>query len=214
MPNAPLRGAICIVFVIFESVFGHFEKTAKNYFWVSFWSILKFWKNQCSSWLWLPQTTGFNTLSRKVLIPIGLDPEKKFKELSKFSVFFTGTSVKHRNAKKAKRKLQNSDSVSEGKMIGKQGISRISIFSETSNGRLPLEHGSHGHQTSGKRVSDDSQRFILRRHKNCSIKHFDWKFNFLQFSRGFGGAGSKRTSKSTSASNFAQDTVYSLQFSR
>ena len=27
-----LRGAICIVFVIFESVFGHFEKTAKTYF--------------------------------------------------------------------------------------------------------------------------------------------------------------------------------------
>ena len=53
--NAPLRNAICIVFVIFESVFGHFEKTAKTYFWISFWLILKFWKNQFSSWFWLPQ---------------------------------------------------------------------------------------------------------------------------------------------------------------
>ena len=39
----------------------------------------------------------------------------------------------------------------------------ISIFFETSNGRLPLEISSDGPQTWPKRVSDDPRRFIFRR---------------------------------------------------
>ena len=44
--------------------------------------------------------------------------------------------------------------------------SRISIFFETSNGRLPLEDGSDRRETLPKRVSDDSRHLIFRRRKN------------------------------------------------
>ena len=39
------------------------------------------------------------------------------------------------------------------------------IFIETSNGRLPLEHGSDRRETLGKHVSDDLQLFIFQRRK-------------------------------------------------
>ena len=42
---------------------------------------------------------------------------------------------------------------------------RFRFFSETSKGRLPLEHGSDRRETLGKRVSDDLQHFIFRRPK-------------------------------------------------
>ena len=39
-------------------------------------------------------------------------------------------------------------------------------FWKTSNGRLPLEQGSDQHETLGKRVSGDSQRFIFGRQQH------------------------------------------------
>ena len=56
---------------------------------------------------------------------------------------FLGFGITHRGKNKKTREFQ--------------------IFSETSNGRLPLEHGSNRRETLPKRVSGDSQRFIFRR---------------------------------------------------
>ena len=53
--------------------------------------------------------------------------------------------------------------------------SRISIFFETSNGRLPLEDGSDWRETLGKRVSDDLQHFIFRRQKKNLDEIFSQK---------------------------------------
>ena len=46
------------------------------------------------------------------------------------------------------------------------------LFFETSNGRLPLEHGSDRCQTLGKRVSDDPRRFIIRCRQFCFFQKF------------------------------------------
>ena len=54
------------------------------------------------------------------------------------------------------------------------------------------------------RAISDVSFFDLK--KFFSAKNLNQKFCFSQFSRGFGGAGSKRTSKSTSASKFAPGT--------
>ena len=52
----------------------------------------------------------------------------------------------------------------------------ISIFFETSNGRLPLEISSDRPQTWPKRVSDDPRRFIFRRRKFVISEKFGPKF--------------------------------------
>ena len=44
-----------------------------------------------------------------------------------------------------------------------------SNFSETLNGRLPLEDGSDRRETLPKRVSDDPQHFIFRRRKKFFV---------------------------------------------
>ena len=42
-------------------------------------------------------------------------------------------------------------------------LANFDFFFETSNGRLPPEHGSDWRETLGKRVSGDLQVFIFRR---------------------------------------------------
>ena len=49
---------------------------------------------------------------------------------------------------------------------------RIRKFLETLNVRLPLEITSVRHENLGKRVSDDSQRFIFRHRKKKSERFF------------------------------------------
>ena len=43
---------------------------------------------------------------------------------------------------------------------------------QTSNGRLPLKHGSDRRETLPKRVSDDPQHFIFRRRKKFFVGIF------------------------------------------
>ena len=59
------------------------------------------------------------------------------------------------------------------------GTGEFRFFYETSNGRLPLEHGSHTRQTFRKRVSNDSQRFIFRHWKFFFDEKFGLKFWFF-----------------------------------
>ena len=87
IPNAPLRGAICIVFVIFESVFGHFEKTAKTYFWVSFWSVLNFWKNHGLGWFWLSQVERIVPWKKSFVKITSGNVEKRFKNPKNLKIF-------------------------------------------------------------------------------------------------------------------------------
>ena len=65
--------------------------------------------------------------------------------------------------------------------------SRISIFFETSNGRLPAEHGSDRRETLGKRVSGNLQVFIFRRWKIFVDKNVikDFFFKKLAFWRSY-----------------------------
>ena len=56
------------------------------------------------------------------------------------------------------------------------GIKFPPKFCKTLTGRLPLEDGSVRPQTLGKRVSDDSQHFILRCRKIFVGNFFWWKF--------------------------------------
>ena len=65
-------------------------------------------------------------------------------------------------------------------------FSRISIFLETLNGRLPLKHSSDWPQTLPKRVSDDPRHFIFRRRtkKNRRIFRVE-KLFFRYFGRVF-----------------------------
>ena len=66
---------------------------------------------------------------------------------------------------------------------------RFRIFEQL----LPVKLGSEQRETLSKRVS--------------KAKHSDGKFCFLPIWRGFGRAATKWTSKSSSASNFAQDRL-------
>ena len=55
----------------------------------------------------------------------------------------------------------------------------MTFLFETSNGRLPPEHGSDRRETLAKRVSDDMQLSILCRRKNFFDKFF--RLFFLDF---------------------------------
>ena len=56
----------------------------------------------------------------------------------------------------------------------------IQKFFETSNGRLPLEHGSDRRETLAKRVSDDLQLLIFCRQNIIVIKLLEVDFLFSQ----------------------------------
>ena len=57
----------------------------------------------------------------------------------------------------------------------------------TLNGRLPLKHGSDRPQTLPKRVSDDSQHFIVRRQTKKNVFLFK-RFAVKSRNTDFGGA--------------------------
>ena len=80
-------------------------------------------------------------------------------------------------------------------------------FRQTSNGHLHIKLGSDRYETLPKRVSDDSRRFIFRHRKIFVAEILDRKIRFLQIWRVFRGSTAKRTSKSSSASNFALDRL-------
>ena len=69
--------------------------------------------------------------------------------------------------------------------------SRISIFFETSNSPLPLEHGSDRPQTWGKRISDDLQLSIFRRHKKVFVENFRFRKHVFRQKFVFGVEKSK-----------------------
>ena len=52
----------------------------------------------------------------------------------------------------------------------------MTFLFETSNGRLPPEHGSDRRETLAKRVSDDLQLFIFQRRKKILAKFLEQIF--------------------------------------
>ena len=78
-------------------------------------------------------------------------------------------------------------------------------FFETSNGCLPLAHGSDRRETSAKRVSDDLQISIFFRRKFFFEQFFVFFFGFSLFSVDFRGARLFLTSESSSSRFFALD---------
>ena len=62
----------------------------------------------------------------------------------------------------------------------RQNDSRISIFLQTLNTRLPFKLGSVWPQTLPKRVSDDPRHFIFRRQKKTN-RQISWTEKFRRF---------------------------------
>ena len=68
-----------------------------------------------------------------------------------------------------------------------------------------LEHGSDGHETLPKRVSDDPRQFNFRRKKFFRARFFGLGNRFTPFWSSFGGSTEKRTSTANSSQFFALD---------
>ena len=82
----------------------------------------------------------------------------------RFATQSIGRSIRAKEGNVA-QELHQTRAVLVLRYLFERRLANFDFFFETSNGRLPPEHGSDRCETLAKRVSDDLQFFIFRRRK-------------------------------------------------